>query len=314
MKKTLALGLGILFLVFAISGLGFAKGKKPWKVPGHFATIQAAIDSANVVDGDVILVGPGFFAGAFVTKAVTIKGIGNAVINFGPLHSSGMVQGFRFLSGGSGASILNLRFEVDLAIMNGASVNDITVSQCAFMNCVQGVSNWGGTGWEITHNEIIDLRTRTGGGIGILVADRAGNPAGVNDNIISHNAISGTLHVSSYPSEGGYNGSGIVLYADFRYGWPGAVEIAHNKIAKNTISMISDTPGVVDIAAIELTDTRDDSTILPPVLHDNAVGFNDLRGTVLQIVLTPAILDQYNNISRNFGENRGHGLHPKVFK
>lgn len=293
--------------------MGFAAAKKPWKVPGNFATIQAAIDSSAVKDGDVIQVGPGYFAGALVTKAVTIQGVGNAVINNGPLHGSGMVMGFRMNAGSSGASILNLRFEVDLAIMNGAAINDVTISQCAFINSVQGVSNWRGSGWEITHNEFIDLRTRCGGGIGILVGDYFLTPS-VKENVVSHNKISGTLHVAEGDC-GGYNGSGIVIYADFRYGpGYGALDVAFNKITKNTISMVSDTPLVVDIAAIELTDSRDDATIIPPVIHDNAIGYNDLRGTANQIVLTPSNLDLYNDISRNFGENRGHGLHPRVFK
>ena len=61
-----------------------------------------------------------------------------------------------------------------------------------------------------------------------------------------------------------------------------------------------------------MTDTRDNPLADPfPVIHDNAVGFNDFRGTTLQIVLTPEELADYNSISRNLGENRGHGLQPK---
>jgi len=37
------------------------------------------------------------------------------------------------------------------------------------------------------------------------------------------------------------------------------------------------------------------------------------RGTRTQIVLTPDTLDEVNAISRNLGDNRGHGLHPSVF-
>ncbi len=59
-----------------------------------------------------------------------------------------------------------------------------------------------------------------------------------------------------------------------------------------------------------MTDTRGTSV----VIHDNAVGFNDFRGTAIQIDLTPDNLGQSNDISRNLGENRGHGLHPSVFK
>ena len=103
-----------------------------------------------------------------------------------------------------------------------------------------------------------------------------------------------------------------MLYADFRGERTGAEEISQNRVVKNKVSMSSDTSGVVDIVAIELTDTRDDPE-LDPVIFDNSIGFNDLRGTATQIDLTPEELDECNDISRNLGENRGHGLHPSVF-
>jgi len=61
-----------------------------------------------------------------------------------------------------------------------------------------------------------------------------------------------------------------------------------------------------------MTDTRVNST-LEPVFQYIAVGFNDFRGTLLQIDLTPDNLDAYNDFSKNFGDNRGHGLHPSTF-
>jgi hypothetical protein len=282
-----------------------------WYVPGDFATIQQAIDDSDVKDGDTIRVGPGNFAGALVTKSVIIKGEGLTVIDDGPVHGSGLIQGFRLLAGSDGTTLSHLTFEVDLVIMNGEAVDDVTVTHCRFNNAIQAVSNWRGSGWEISHNTITDLRTRCGGGIGILVADFSGGV--VEDNVVSHNTVSGTLFVD--PDDcGGYNGSGIVLYADFRWGGAGAQTIAYNRVVKNKVSLVSDTPDLVDVAAFELTDSRDDPTAVPfPVIHDNAIGFNDFRGTALQIALTPEELEDHNDISRNLGNNRGHGLHPSVF-
>ncbi|MBI4525036.1 MAG: hypothetical protein HY695_14630 [Deltaproteobacteria bacterium] len=295
-----------LLTLVSLASIGSAAD---WRVPGDFATIQEAINSSAVVVADRILVGAGAHAGAVVTKSVEIKGEDGAVINSGPAHGSGLVQGFRFLAGSDGATISHLRFEVDLVIMNGAAVNDVTITQNTFVNAVQAVTNWRGDGWQITHNKIVDLRTRCGGGIGVLVGDLAGGS--VSDNVVAHNTITGTLHVSSGDC-GDYNGSGIVLYADFRWGAAGAKELAYNRIIKNKIALTSDTPQVVDVVAIELTDTR--GVAAPsPVIFDNAIGFNDLRGTALQIDLTPDGLDAVNDISRNLGENRGHGLHPSVF-
>jgi hypothetical protein len=247
-------------------------------------------------------------AGALVDKSVEIIGQGGAIINDGPVHGSGLIQGFRLLAGSDGAVISNLFFEVDFPIMNGKAVCEVTVDHCAFYNSVQAISNWGGSGWLISHNVINDLRTRNGGGIGILIADFAGGI--VEDNVVSHSTIEGTLHVWENDG-GGYAGSGIVLYADFRGNRLGAEAIRNNYVVHNHISLVSDTPDVVDVVAFELTDTRDDPDLM--VLFDNAIGFNDFRGTDNQIALTPEELEDINWISRNLGNNRGHGLHPGVF-
>lgn len=291
-------------------------GGTTWYVPDNFATIQDAIDNLSVKDGDKIIVGPGEWYGAYVNKAVEIKGEDGAIIVDGPILTPNLKhkQGFRITSGE--VTISHFTFEVEFPIFSGGA-NDVTVEHCTILNPIQGISNWMGSGWQISHNEIIDLCTDNGGGIGILIADWTAISGGVNDNLVSHNKITGTLHVD-HEDGGGYNGTGIVLYADFRWNAPGAEKIADNRVVKNKISLTSDNPTVVDVVAIELTDTRDDTNADPyPVISGNAIGFNDLRGTEnlidLTIVLAPEDLENYNAISRNLGENRGHGLHPSVF-
>ena len=302
--------LGFVILMTTLL-LGWPAAAADWRVPRDFGTIQAAIDSPDVADGDRILVGPGSFAGALVTKSVHIQGMGRAVIASGPLHPAGLVQGFRLFDGSDGATISHLRFTVDLPVINATFhiVDNVTITQNTLVNPVQGISNWLGSGWEITQNEIVDLRTRCGGGIAILLGDYAGGA--VSDNVVSHNTITGTVHVS--PGDcGGYSATGIVIYADFRWGSLGSTQISHNRVVKNQIALTSDAPTVVDVVAIELTEA-DDPDPLTHVIHDNAVGFNDLRGTTLQIALTPVDLDNpTNNLSRNLGDNRGHGLHPRA--
>jgi len=288
-----------------------------WDVPEDFATIQDAIDSPGVSAGDTIRVSPGNHSGALVTKEVEIKGEGGAVINNGPLHPANLIQGFRLMAGSDGATISHLDFTVDLAIMNGAAINDASVHHCTFTNTIQAISNWGGSGWQISHNVINDLRTRDGGGIGILIADYTGGT--VADNVVSHNTITGTMYVSAGDC-GGYNGSGIVIYADFRWDREGAEAIKNNQVVKNKVSLVAqedpEAPPAnpIDVVAFELTDTRDDPLAVPyPVIFDNTIGFNDWRGTVLQEILTPLDLEKYNDLSRNLGTNRGHGLHPSIF-
>ncbi len=304
MRKLMSIGAVVLALCAATQAT-------TWNVPGNFATIQAAIDDAAVMPGDTILVGAGNHAGAFVAKSVEITGENGAVINSGPVHGSGMIMGFRLLAGSDGATISHLIFMVDLAIMNGGAVNNVTVENCTFLNAVQAVSNWRGNGWLISHNVITDLRTRNGGGIGILIGDFTGGT--VTGNVVSHNKISGTLDTSAPGELGGYNGTGIVLYADFRYGALGAKAIKNNIITKNKVSLTSNNSSLVDVCAFELTDTRANSEN-SAVIFDNSIGFNDFRDTVLQVVVTPSSLDNpANDISRNLGDNRGHGLHPSAF-
>ncbi|WP_455393249.1 hypothetical protein [[Eubacterium] cellulosolvens] len=262
-------------------------------VPTDYLTIAAAIDAAN--DGDKIIVAAGNWYGADLNKAVEIKGEDGAIIDDGPMHPAGLTQGFRLIAGSDGATISHLTFTTDLSIMNGAAVDDVTITQNTFLDSIQAVSNWCGCGWEITHNVIKDLRTRSGGGIGILVADYSGGI--VEDNIVFHNKVDGTLHV--HPEDcGGYDGSGIVLYADFRWGRSGADEIKENTISQNSISMVSDTPETVDFNAIEITDTRGDNE-LEPVIFDNTIEKNDMRGSSHGLLIIPDNLVAENTFYMN---------------
>ncbi len=321
MKRLLTI-CAVTALVLAVSTTANAA---TWSVPGDFVGIQEAIDSTLVIDGDTIMVGPGSHAGAEVTKAVEIKGEGGAVIDSGPLLTtyrpcadpeipgSGILLdiGFFFAGGGagSGATISHLKFEGPAFPVFSRGADDVTVAHCTMINPIQGVTNWAGSGWEISHNVITDLRSANGGGIGILVGFPRVVQGTVSDNVVSHNKISGTLHVSSCDG-GGYCGTGIVLYADYRSG-EGPKIVTKTRVVKNKVSLVSDNPDVVDVVAIELTDTRNDPLLMD--VFDNVIGFNDLRGTVIQIALTPEELDTVNKISRNLGDNRGHGLHPSVF-
>lgn len=293
-----------LFLVITMTVI--AAG---WEVPSDFPTIQAAIDSTAVINGDKITVSAGNHAGALITKSVEIKGADGAIIDSGPAHASGMVIGFRMLDGSNGATISHLTFEVDLPIISSLVIDDVTITQNTLKNPVQGITNWGGSRWEISHNSILGLKARNGGGIGIIVGVYNGGE--VTENVISHNTISGILQVPATDG-GGYNGTGIVLYSDFRWGRSGG-ELSLNRVVKNTVAMsANDLSGKgVDIVAYEMSESRD--IVGTPVITANAIGFNNFRGTVLQIVLMPTSLDEVNDISRNLGENRGHGLAPKVF-
>ena len=80
-------------MIGAIVLVGSTAQAAKWRVPEDFATIQEAIDSPVVADGDRIIVAPGNHAGADVTKRVQIKGEDGAVIDSGPMHPAGLSMG-----------------------------------------------------------------------------------------------------------------------------------------------------------------------------------------------------------------------------
>jgi hypothetical protein len=220
----------------------------------------------------------------------------------------GFQFGFAGYPPGSGATISHLKFEGVAFPIFSRGADNVTVTQCTMVNPIQGVTNWAGNGWEISHNVITDLRSANGGAIGIIVGENSGGV--VSNNVVSHNKISGTLHVATCDG-GGYDGTGIVLFADWRYGRSGAEAIEYNRVVKNKISLASDNPNIVNVHGIELTEAQNPGSI---VIKNNAIGFNDLRGTESQIALSPPGLDNpENDISRNLGNNRGHGLLPSIF-
>ncbi len=339
MKKLKVLGIALLVLaaVLLVFGgcydpqdvatgiLGATAKAATWHAPDDFETIQLAINSDDVEAGDTILVGPGIHAGAIVTKAVEIKGEGGAVINSGPMRGDRMT-GFLFLDGdGNGATISHLSFETVLLPIYSRDTSDVTVDHCTFTSPMQGITNWNGSGWSISHNVVNGLVTDSGGGIGIFVGTW-GIEGTADDNLVAHNKITGQVvvpqdEIDRYNEPGaspGYSVPGICLYSDGRRNPAGPM--SGNRILKNKVSLSSNNPSHHPAVGIELTDYALINENPPADLRDNNVGFNDVRGvsgeSSVPISLNPDGVADNNKISRNLGDdadNRGHGLHPKVF-
>ena len=202
--------------------------------------------------------------------------------------------GFRLDGASNGTKISHLTFDNVAFPVFARGSNDVTVSHNKFKNAIQAVSNWFGSGWKIDHNKIEDLRTLNGGGIGIFIGDRTGQTA--EDSRVEHNKVKGTLHVWEHDG-GGYSGTGIVLFADFRWGQPGTTSISGNRVKRNKVELASDTPTVVGVVGFELTDTRNDAAFA--VICDNGVEKNDFRKTLNSIAITPPELELCNKFSKN---------------
>ena len=136
-------------------------------MPDNFSTIQEAINSPSVLDGNTIIVGPGNFKGANVTQNVNIKGIGSTVINDGPYYGAfGYKIGFRFTTGSDGSTLSNLSFSTDFGVLSVgyATVKNVTITHCEFINSIAAINISNGSGWNIQHNNIIGLRTSIAAG------------------------------------------------------------------------------------------------------------------------------------------------------
>ena len=249
-------------------------------------TIQAGID--NAASGDTIHVRAGTYEGAVVDRAVHLKALGQVIIDTGPLsHPPRLRAGFLFNPdrSGSGASIEGFRFvgvpqgignpddgKLDFAIFSRGA-DDVEVSHNSLSMVLQGITNWNGAGWTIEHNTIIDLWTLNGGGIGILIGGFDGTTV-IEDNVLFHNDVNGTIHVDPADS-GGYDGVGIVAFADFRSGQPGAPSITENVMEQNRVELVSSSPAVVNANGIELTVAH--PGVPPTTISENSVEKNRVK-------------------------------------
>jgi nitrous oxidase accessory protein NosD len=183
------------------------------RVPGTYATIQAAVNAAE--PGDVIDVGPGKHCGATIDRPVTLRGGGRATIvgcAEGPATSTGIRVGFRMpgaggLSGGSGTHIEGFVFDgrgisaynltpLGFGIV-GLYASDVRVERNRVVGTIQGITNNGGDRWVIAHNVIDDLTlfdcsaALCGGGVGIVV--QVAGESRPEGNLVFGNVVRGEI-------------------------------------------------------------------------------------------------------------------------
>lgn len=303
MKKLIPIAVAVALLLAMVFPSAVAAKPGVIHVPEDYDTIQDAVTAAE--DGDKIIVGAGEWYGAEVDKAVEIKGEDGAVIVDGPVLTGNLKQGFWITS--DGATISHFTFEVEFPVF-AASVDDVTVEHNVMIDPIQGVTNWYGSSWVIRHNVVIGLWDFSGGGLGIFIGAKVDYPA--RDNLVAFNKITG-----DFPEEREYSCTGICLMT---YGG----EITGNKVVHNDVLITG-----WEAYAIGMTFSRYTPQDIEPqdVLYANKIGFNDLRGSTLEIACTlanaartgylsdedaRALMEGCNLISRNLGENRGHGVVP----
>ena len=261
-----------------------------------YATLASAMDA--VVAGGTVYVGPGNFQGAVIAKQVHIDGAdaGGTVIASGVGYSptnSTYKTAFRLDAGANGTVIDDVTVFCALGSKYyfaafGRNVDNVRLEDFVIYDTVQGVSNWGGDGWEILNNQIIGTVAASGGGIGFFLGVKPGTNLTCSDNLLQGNTV------GSDASAPDYSCPGIVLALDLRYGshlsLTGNEELTGNQILGNTIS----DGGVVNGVGIEMgvimTGIAD--ALVPGLInqtigmiHHNAIVGNTVSGEYLGVYL-----------------------------
>jgi hypothetical protein len=203
------------------TALAAAPAPSSVRVPEDFPTIQAAIDGSRAPR---IFVGPGDYAGAYVTRPVRLEAVGSRIVS-GPAYD-GIGVGFALSGEADGAQITGFTFDcghstIDVGVYAsarrfGSAPDRVTVHANRFVQCVQGVANAGhptrectpskvdgGVDWRIDSNAFEGIRSvahsgRPIGGIGILLfnasfADVVGNTFSGRIQDSRHFTTSGVL-------------------------------------------------------------------------------------------------------------------------
>jgi nitrous oxidase accessory protein NosD len=274
-----------IILAVSLTAVGMHVFAADISVPRDYLTIQDAVDAAS--DGDTIMVTDGMYAGAFVNKAVHIKGNGHAIINVG-VDVQEWPHGTRgFVVTADGATISHLAIEnVGIGIEGdptdaNPAVDDVAINHVTITNPIPtyrnadrvqvqgafGVLNYeGGNGWTVTHSKM--GLTDGFAGYGIYIRHAV-------DSLIAFNEIE---HIEQVPTGTHYFG---VFLLDTQY----------NKVVHNKILIDAEKKGCVGLGG--------------SASINNTIGFNDFRGSTVEEVAAVWGTDaDANLIKANLGWNR----------
>jgi len=250
-----------------------------------FATIQGAVDAAT--DGNSIKVLDGSYAGAIVNEKLQIVGAdgSNAVITSGVPYKDGggLETAFRLDSDADGTELSN--FVIDCNRDNNfffavfaRSADDVVVDSLTVNKPVQGITNWGGSNWQITNNALHETGAAGGGGIAIMVGARPPDYCVASGNLIQGNVITPTATALAYTCPA------IAVSLDLRYGgyeaMTGAEDVSYNQVVDNDIAGngLGSEVGV-EIGVIGVSDDPNKIAATLGLVHDNLV-----RGNIIETV------------------------------
>ena len=180
--------------------------------------VSAAVDAANPAGGDIVMVGPGEYAGAVITNPVTIVGSGEdtritSATSFFSEHDAFILYGPFFNVDGTEISNLVIEYEGLAWGIYGESADNVTISNVTVRNAYLAIDNWYGNGWAIVHNTIEGLRAPEGATEVIAAGIRAAGTS--SNNVIAHNYIHHEgVAATSVPSAEIWGGIGLVGFGE----------------------------------------------------------------------------------------------------
>lgn len=255
-----------------------------------YAGIQAAIDNASL--GDSIYVGPGVYDGVIVDEGVVVAGEpdGSSVIISGvPYKEGNDSHNSAFRPEADGAEIRNFTVECDVEEgfdlgVYAVEVDSIIVDSLTINSdgTVQGITNWGGSGWTITNNVITSTVASGGGGIGIYLGAKAQQQC--NLNLVQYNQVNATATAETYSCPG------ICLAFDTRYGQyaliDGSESLIGNQILDNVITASGANNGVgIEVGSIlgnnEEDPDRTDPEKIAALMEAGALAENTVMGNTI---------------------------------
>jgi parallel beta-helix repeat protein len=272
----------LLFFLAIVVVLDYRVAAATINVPGDYATIQLAVDNAQ--DGDTIMVAAGTYSGAKIDKPLYIHGDpdGGTIITSGVHYGGGAAldTAFHLDVGADGTEIRNFTINCDQSssfffAVFSRGIDNVTIDSLVVNDTIQGITNYGGNGWEITNNTFIDTYPAGGGGIAIWVGINPTYPV-AQGNLIEKNTMT-----TSLPGASTFTCAAINLGFDARSGSEtGNEDLSNNQILDNTITVTGDQTNTVgiEIGIIGLGGDPTRIAALLGMVHDNMIRSNSISG------------------------------------
>ena len=285
---------GAILTILLLFGFATTVNADTFLVPDDFPTIQAAVDAASPAGGDVVMVGPGEYAGAVITNPVKIVGSGDDTrITSGTFLFGGdafMLLGDAFNVDGTEIGNLTIEYEGLLWGVYGFMGDYVTISNVTVKNALFGIDNWNGNGWTIVHNTVDGLQAPVGATEVIAAGIRAIGTS--SNNTIAHNYVYHEgVAATPVPAAEIWGGIGVVGFGD---------PIVNNNIHHNQVQV-----SVPDTACFNfvLADYGAWLFGLPVSMIDNKVHHNLSWGDCPGLSFFSEDVSEYTRFHHNQWEN-----------